>query len=70
LEVRVLPHGIHVIDIGLNGILITEQHTSRTFVIYVEPWVRPKSHPCVVSARHEATGKEYAAPSVTVWVEK
>jgi WD40 repeat protein len=70
LEVRGLPHGVHVLDIGLNGILVTEQDTSRTFVIYAEPWVRPTSHPFVVSARHEATGKEYAAPSVVVRVEK
>jgi WD40 repeat protein len=70
LEVRGLPHGVHVLDIGLNGILITEQDTSRTFVIYAEPWVRPTSHPFVVSARHEATGKEYAAPPVVVKVVK
>ena len=28
LEVRGLPHGVRVLDIGLNGILITERDTS------------------------------------------
>ena len=27
LEVRGLPHGVRVLDIGLNGILITEKET-------------------------------------------
>src|SRR5262249_41057687 len=31
LEVRGLPHGVRVLDIGLNGILITEKETVRTF---------------------------------------
>ena len=28
LEVRGLPHGVRVLDIGLNGILITEKETT------------------------------------------
>jgi WD40 repeat protein len=64
VEVRGLPHGVRVLDIGLNGILITEQQTSRTVVIYCEPWVTPRDHPFVVLARHEGTGREFAARSV------
>jgi hypothetical protein len=41
IDVRGLPHGVRVLDVGLNGILITEKDTSRTFVIYCEPWVEP-----------------------------
>ena len=29
VEVRGLPHGVRVLDIGLNGILITERDTER-----------------------------------------
>ena len=41
LDVRGLPHGVRVLDIGLNGVLITERETTRTIVIYAEPWVVP-----------------------------
>jgi hypothetical protein len=68
LEVRGLPHGVRVLDVGLNGILVTEQESVRTFVLYAEPWVRPMAHPFVVLARHEGKGAEYAAPSVLLRV--
>src|SRR5207249_9869771 len=42
LDVRGLPRGVRVLDIGLNGILVTENETSRSFVIYAEPWVQPQ----------------------------
>jgi WD40 repeat protein/mono/diheme cytochrome c family protein len=70
LDVKGLPHGIRVLDIGLNGILITEQETSRTIVIYAEPWVAPTTHPFVVFARREGKGSEHAAKSVLLRVVK
>jgi hypothetical protein len=68
LEVRGLPHGVRVLDIGLNGILITERETVRTIVLHAEPWVQPREHPFVVLARREGTGALYAAPSVLLKV--
>jgi hypothetical protein len=68
LDVRGLPHGVRVLDIGLNGILITEQESSRTVVIYAEPWVKPTEHPFVVLARSERKGTEHAARSVLLKV--
>jgi WD40 repeat protein len=70
LDVRGLPHGVRVLDIGLNGILITEKETSRTVVIYAEPWVQPIEHPFVVLSKRESTGSEYAARSVLLRVKK
>jgi hypothetical protein len=70
LDVRGLPHGVRVLDIGLNGILITENETSRTFVIYAEPWVQPTTHPFVVLSRNESKGTEFAAKSVLLRVQK
>jgi hypothetical protein len=70
LDVRGLPHGVRVLDIGLNGILITEQESSRTVVIYAEPWVKPTQHPFVVLARSERKGTEHAAKSVLLKVVK
>jgi hypothetical protein len=68
LDVRGLPHGVRVLDIGLNGILINEQETSRSVVIYAEPWVTPTQHPFVVLARSERKGTEHAAKSVLLKV--
>ncbi len=68
LEVRGLPHGVRVLDVGLNGILVTEQETTRTFVLYAEPWVKPTAHPFVVIARREGTGAEHAAKSLLLEV--
>jgi dipeptidyl aminopeptidase/acylaminoacyl peptidase len=70
LDVRGLPHGVRVLDIGLNGILITEKETSRTVVIYAEPWVKPMEHPFVVLSKRESTGNEFAAKSVLLKVKK
>lgn len=70
LDVKGLPHGVRVLDIGLNGILITESETRRTMELYAEPWVPPMQHPIVVLARHEAKGTEYAARSVLLRIGK
>jgi WD40 repeat protein len=70
LDVRGLPHGVRVLDIGLNGILITEKETSRTFSIYAEPWVQPTTHPFVVLAKSEKKNTEHAAKSVLLKVVK
>ncbi len=70
IDVKGLPHGIEVLDIGLNGILITEQETTRTIVLRAEPWVAPMAHPIVVLARREGKNTEHAAKSVLLRIEK
>lgn len=54
IEVRNLPFGVRVIDVGLNGILVTEQETSRRFVLFAEPWVKPAEQPFYAVARVES----------------
>jgi hypothetical protein len=70
LEVQGLPHGVRVLDVGLNGILITEAESVRTFAIYAEPWVEPTTHPFLVFARREGKGGEHAARSVLLRVAR
>ncbi len=70
VDVRGLPHGVRVLDIGLNGILITERESSREVVLYAEPWVKPMEHPIVVLTRSEGKNTEHAAKSVLLKVEK
>lgn len=69
LDVRGLPHGVRVMNIGLNGILLTERDSEREVVIYAEPWVKPTAHPLSVLSRRESTGKEYAGKTVTLTVK-
>ena len=70
MEVRGLPHGVRVLDVGLNGILINENETRREMVIYAEPWVEPMAHPFVVLARREGKNTEHAAKAVILKVAK
>jgi WD40 repeat protein len=70
LDVLGLPHGVRVLDIGLNGILVTERDSSREIVFYAEPWVRPMEHPIVVLAKHEGKNTDHAAQSVLLKIEK
>ncbi len=69
LDVKGLPHGVRVLDIGLNGILVNENETSRTVVLYAEPWVRAQDHPFVVLAKREGKNTEHAAKSVMLKVK-
>jgi hypothetical protein len=68
IEVKGLPHGVRVLDIGLNGILITPDVVQREVVLYAEPWVKDQDEPFVVLARSERKGTEHAAPSVLLKV--
>jgi Tol biopolymer transport system component len=70
LEVKGLPHGVRVLDIGLNGILITERDSEREIVFYAEPWVEAMDHPLIVLARREGKNTEHGAPSVLLKVRK
>jgi hypothetical protein len=70
LDVRGLPHGVRVLDIGLNGILINPGETTRTIVIQCDPWVQPTAHPFVVLARREGKNTEHAAKSVLLRVAR
>src|SRR5262249_7781239 len=70
LDVRGLPHGVRVLDIGLNGTLITEKETERVIVLHAEPWVEVMDHPIVVLARREGKNTEHAAKSVLLKIAK
>ena len=48
-----LPHGVRVDDVGLNGVMITEQETSRVVHIVAEPWVAAAAQPILVVGRVE-----------------
>lgn len=53
ISVMNLPHGVRVDDIGLNGVMITEEETTRTVHLVAESWVEPLSQPIVIVGRVE-----------------
>lgn len=57
LQVENLPHGVRVLNIGLNGVLVTETQTERTVFLYAEPWAEPMERPFYVSGKLEVLGK-------------
>lgn len=70
LDVRGLPHGVRVENIGLSGILVLPGETEREVVIYAEAWVKPMEVPFVVLSKVEKNGGEFAANSVLLIIEK
>ena len=53
VSVMNLPHGVRVDDVGLNGVMITEQETSRVIHIVAEPWVQAQTQPLLIVGRVE-----------------
>jgi hypothetical protein len=60
IEVRDLPQEIVVANVGLNGVLINETETTRTFTIEALPNAKPVEQTIVVSGKVEtrAAGQE------------
>ena len=50
-----------MLNIGLNGVLITEMQTERTVRSLAEPWVRPKVRPFYAVGKAEAAGTEHTS---------
>ena len=49
VEVRNLPPGVEVADTGLNGVLVNENETRRTFTLRMLPTAKPLSQPIYAS---------------------
>lgn len=43
-----LPPGVRVVNVGLNGVLVTEAQNSRTFTLHAEDWAKPIDQPIYV----------------------
>ncbi|MGE0126765.1 MAG: hypothetical protein AB7U82_01580 [Blastocatellales bacterium] len=57
-DVRNLPHGVIVTDVGLNGVMITEEETTQRFRLVAESWVKPMEQPVFVVGRIETTSPQ------------
>jgi hypothetical protein len=49
-----LPPGVRVVNVGLNGVLVTETQTSRTFTLHAEDWAKPIAQPIYVVGEVES----------------
>jgi hypothetical protein len=66
VEVRNLPPRVRVLDVGLNGVLLNENETKRSFTIEALPSAEPGEQPIFVSAQVETRSplqNSYAASS-------
>jgi hypothetical protein len=53
-SVENLPPGVEVVNVGLNGVLVTEAQTSRTFTLRAEDWAKSIEQPIYVVAQVES----------------
>ncbi|WZP01000.1 c-type cytochrome domain-containing protein [Isosphaeraceae bacterium EP7] len=68
IDVRNLPHGVRVMNIGLNGVLVTETQVERSITLYAEPWVKATERPFYAVGRAESAGTEHSSPPITLTV--
>src|SRR5205814_7320961 len=64
IDVKNLPQGVRVLNIGLNGVLITEKQVERSVFLLAEPWVQPMSRPLYAVGKAEPVGTEESAPPI------
>ncbi len=57
-DIRNLPHGVIVKDVGLSGVLITEDETTQRFELAAEPWAVPQQQPIIVVGRIETASPQ------------
>jgi hypothetical protein len=63
-SVENLPPGVRVVNVGLNGVLVTESQSSRTFTLRAEGWAKPITQPIYVVGKVESNSptKHLSAP--------
>jgi hypothetical protein len=69
VDVLNLPHGLRVLDVGLNGVLINETETSRSFVVTCDPWADPGPVQFFAAARREPQNERHAGVGIRVKVK-
>lgn len=65
-----LPPGVRVVNVGLNGVLVTEDQSARTFTLRAESWAKPIEQPIYVVAQVESNSSTmHASPALMLAVE-
>ncbi len=58
-DVLNLPPGVRVVNVGLNGVLVTETQTTRTFTLRAEDWAKPIEQPIYVVGQVESNASTF-----------
>jgi hypothetical protein len=69
INIQNLPFGVHVPDIGLNGVLITEKQEEREFPLAADPHATPGERVIFLTGRVEVNSflpTEQASEPITV----
>jgi hypothetical protein len=67
VEVRNLPFGVRVLNLGLNGVLVPKGQGERTIFLLAEPWAEAAERPFYAVGKAEAAAAEHSsAPIVLV----
>ena len=69
IEVRNLPQGVRVLNIGLNGVLVTEKETVRTVTFFAEPSAATGTRPIYAVGKAESAGTETSSAPISLVVE-
>jgi hypothetical protein len=68
-SVENLPPGVRVVNVGLNGVLVTESQSSRTFTLHAEDWAKPITQPFYVVGKVESNSPTmHASAPITLQV--
>ncbi len=66
--VRNLPPGVRVVNIGLNGVLVSETQSTRTITLHADDWAKPITQPIYVVGVVESNSPTQH-PSAPVTIE-
>jgi hypothetical protein len=67
ISVLNLPPGVRVLDVGLNGVLVNEDETARSFVLEAKPWVKPREQSIALTGEvetHSPIRSNYASAPI------
>jgi len=59
---------VRVLNIGLNGVLVTETQTERTVSLLAEPWAQPMVRRFYAVGKAESAGTEDSSPPIELVV--
>jgi hypothetical protein len=68
VDVLNLPHGLRVLDVGLNGVLINENEVRRSFVLACDPWAEPGPLLFYAAPKVEAKNERHASAPIRLEV--
>jgi hypothetical protein len=69
IDVKSLPQGVRVLNIGLNGVLITADHAERKVSLLAEPWAQPMERPFYAVGKAESAGTEHSSRPIELVIE-